>query len=239
MTRHKILIVDDDKNIRLLLSQCLEENEDYEVTSAVDGEHALAKVDEESFDLVLLDMKLPGMDGLQVLRRLRALSPDQLVIVITAHGTIETAVEAMKLGAVDYLQKPFTPDEIRAIVKHNLSKVGVFRTEQGGGENFAECIAQARKFLEKRQVDEAMPFLRRAINLDPEKPETFNLLGAADEMSGNVNAARRMYRVALSLDPSYEPANENLIRVSQWKYDPAGVNLGNIPGDESPEQLQG
>lgn len=237
--KHRILVVDDDKNIRLLLSQCLAENGDYEVITAVDGEHALKKAEEERFDLIMLDMKLPGMDGLQVLKKLRALNPGQLAIMITAHGTIETAVEAMKLGASDYLQKPFTPDEIRAIVKHNLGKVGASQAEKADAGGFEECVAQARELLEKRQADQAMPFLRRAVTLDAERPEPFNLLGVVDEMRGEVNAARRMYRVALSLSPSYKPADVNLVRVTQWKYDPVGMNLGDFPDEEFPEKPRG
>lgn len=133
MSKGKILVVDDDKNIRLLLSQCLE-GAGYQVVPAVDGEHALRKMAEDRFDLVMLDMKLPGMDGIQVLRKLRSLNPGQTVVMITAHGTVETAVEAMKLGAADYLQKPFTPEEIRAIVQHNLQREASQADESGGFE---------------------------------------------------------------------------------------------------------
>lgn len=234
MNGNKILVVDDDKNIRMLLSQCLEEA-GYQVISAVDGEHALKKTEEDQFDLVMLDMKLPGMDGLQVLRRLRSLKPSQLVVIITAHGTIETAVEAMKLGAADYLQKPFTPEEIRAIVQHNLAKKTAFEAERG--ESFEECIAEARRLLEERQTDRAIPFLRKAINLNPERPESFNLLGVADEFRGDVDAARRMYRVALTLDPTYKPAEINLDRVTRWKYELNDINLGDFPEEEPPQNL--
>lgn len=221
----KLLVVDDEKNIRLLLTQCLEDA-GYQVTTAVDGEHAIGKVEEEGFDLVLLDMKLPGLDGLQVLRKMRALNPGQLVIMITAHGTIETAVEAMKSGAADYLQKPFTPEEIRAIVQHNLAKKAAFQ-EEGRGADFDECVREARALLEQSQANQAIQFLRQAIELDPGRPEPFTLLGAASEIKGDLNAAGRMYRVALALDPSYGPASLNLDRVSQWQYDQrAGLDLG-------------
>lgn len=227
----KLLVVDDEKNIRLLLTQCLEDA-GYPVTTAVDGEHAIGKVEEEGFDLVLLDMKLPGMDGLQVLRKMRALNPGQLVIMITAHGTIETAVEAMKSGAADYLQKPFTPEEIRAIVQHNLAKKAAFQ-EEGRSADFEECVREARALLEKRQAsqaNQAIQFLRQAVELDPGRPEPFNLLGAVSEIKGDLNAAGRMYRVALALDPSYSPANTNLDRVSQWQYDRlVGLDLGAQP----------
>ncbi|MGE5552195.1 MAG: response regulator [Bacteroidota bacterium] len=216
MSGSRILVVDDENNIRALLTQCLEEA-GYIVVSAVDGEHAMKKVEEEDFDLVLLDMKLPGMDGLQVLKKLRCFKPGQLVVIITAHGTIETAVEVMKQGATDYLQKPFTPDEIRAIVQHTLTRKAAVQLETG--EDFDRCLAEARDLVAKGSPGDANQYLRRAINLNPERPEPFNLLGASAEHQGDMDGARRMYRVALALDPSYEPAVRNLDRVSQWQYD--------------------
>ncbi|MGE5530306.1 MAG: response regulator [Patescibacteria group bacterium] len=229
MTGAKLLLVDDEKNIRLILTQCLDEA-GYEVTAAFDGEHALKKLEEERYDLILLDMKLPGMDGLQVLRKIRAMDPRQLVVMITAHGTIETAVEAMKSGAADYLQKPFTPEEIRAVVRHNLAKKPAFSTEEGSG--FDESLSEAGRLLQAHEVDRAVPFLRRAVTLNPDRPEPFNLLGIAAEYRGDLDGARRMFRVALALDPSFTPAVANLDRVSQWRYVPrAEIDLG-LPLEE-------
>ena len=99
MERQRILVVDDEKNIRLTLVQALE-SAGMLVQTAGDGEEALRLLSEADFNLVLLDLKLPGMDGLEVLRRIRQSRPKLRVIIITAHGTIEYAVEAMKSGAV-------------------------------------------------------------------------------------------------------------------------------------------
>ena len=107
-----ILVVDDEKNIRLTMSQSLEPL-DLEVRTAVNGEEALQKLAGGPFGLVFLDLKMPGMDGMEVLRRIKDDWPMVRVIIITAHGTIDSAVEAMKLGAVDFIQKPFSPAEIR------------------------------------------------------------------------------------------------------------------------------
>lgn len=108
----RILIVDDEKNIRLTLSHALEPL-GIETKTAANDEEALAMLERGEFDLMLLDLKMPGMGGMEVLQRVREIRPEIRVIIITAFGTIESAVEAMKLGAVEFLQKPFAPKEIR------------------------------------------------------------------------------------------------------------------------------
>ncbi|MFO7553840.1 MAG: response regulator [Desulfobacterales bacterium] len=114
MKNQPILVVDDEKNIRMTLSQSLEPLE-IPVQTAVNGEEALQKLQKGPFGLVFLDLKMPGMDGMEVLRQIKEDWPKTRVIIITAHGTIESAVEAMKLGAVDFIQKPFSPKEIREL----------------------------------------------------------------------------------------------------------------------------
>lgn len=115
MVRKPILIVDDEKNIRLTLTHSLEPL-GFEIDTAVNGEEALTKVQNEDYGLLLMDLRLPGMNGMEVLQRIRKLRPDIQVIIITAYGTIELAVKAMKLGAADFIQKPFAPQEIREAV---------------------------------------------------------------------------------------------------------------------------
>ena len=114
--RVKILVVDDEPGIRQALRQMLE-YEGYEVTTAKDGPAALASYTEDPPDLVLLDIKMASMDGLEVLDKLRAQDPDVVVVMISGHGSVETAVEALKRGAFDFLEKP--PD--REIVLKRIS----------------------------------------------------------------------------------------------------------------------
>jgi CheY-like chemotaxis protein len=116
-----ILIVDDEKNIRLTLSRSLEVL-GVETDSAEDGKKALAKLREKEFGLILLDIRMPGVDGMEVLRQVRESRPDIRIIILTAYGTIELAVEAMKLGAVDFIQKPFVPEQIRERVARVMSR---------------------------------------------------------------------------------------------------------------------
>jgi two-component system response regulator PilR (NtrC family) len=117
----KILVVEDEKSLREVLKMLLE-GEHYDVTSAPDGLEGLNYIDKDIFDLVITDMKMPKVDGFKVLKKIKEISPETLVIMITAFGTTETAIEAMKLGAYDYINKPFKIDEIRLIVKKAIEK---------------------------------------------------------------------------------------------------------------------
>jgi len=125
-----ILIVDDEKNIRLTLSTSLEAL-GVETDSAEDGKDALAKLREKEFGLILLDIRMPDVDGMEVLRQVRKNRPNIGIIILTAYGTIELAVEAMKLGAVDFIQKPFVPEEIRERVARVMSR-GANRSPKDG-----------------------------------------------------------------------------------------------------------
>ena len=116
---HSILIVDDESGIRESLSSILGE-EGYDVEAVASGEECLAAVEEKSFDLVLLDVWLPGMDGLATLQRLQETSPAPMVVMISGHGNIETAVRATKLGAFDFVEKPLSLEKTILAVRNAL-----------------------------------------------------------------------------------------------------------------------
>ncbi|MBF0550769.1 MAG: response regulator, partial [Deltaproteobacteria bacterium] len=111
----KILVVDDELSIRVSLQGWLKKF-GYRVDTAEDGETALNLAEETFYDLMLVDIKMPGMDGIEVLRQIKGDSPDTLVVMITAHGSIESAVESMKIGASDYLMKPFDPKQLELLL---------------------------------------------------------------------------------------------------------------------------
>jgi len=117
--KRRVLIADDEKNMRWVLRQALEA-EGYEVAEAADGKEALSAVGEQEPDIVVLDHKMPAPDGMEVLRRLRAKGHRFPVIMLTAHGNVQTAVEAMKAGANEYLTKPFDLDELKLAIEKAL-----------------------------------------------------------------------------------------------------------------------
>ncbi len=116
----KILVVDDKAKMRRVLQMMLEEN-GYQVGLAEDGEKALDKMKQANFDLVITDMKMPGKNGLELLRDLRKIDEELPVIVMTAYGTVPTAVEAMRAGAYDYILKPFDLEEMKVIAGKALA----------------------------------------------------------------------------------------------------------------------
>lgn len=134
----RILVVDDEAGLREFLTDSLELDH-HAVVAAKDGLEAARLLDERGFDLVLTDLKMPGLDGMAILRKVRAEQPDIEVIVMTAHGTVNNAVEAMKLGAFEYLQKPISgPDELRLLVGRALERRGL-RDRVDGAERHSDA----------------------------------------------------------------------------------------------------
>ncbi len=117
----QILIVDNEESMREFLSIVLKK-EGYACLTAEDGDHALRVIEKEPIDLVLSDIKMPRMNGLELLKALKEVSPETVVVMMTAFASTETAVEAMKEGALDYLTKPFQIDEVKLIIKNALER---------------------------------------------------------------------------------------------------------------------
>jgi two-component system, NtrC family, response regulator PilR len=121
MTKQKILVVDDEKSMCDFLEIMLNK-EGYEVTSTTSGEKALELLDNNLYSMVLTDVKMPGVDGFEVLRKTKEVSPDTVVIMITAYGSPEGAVTAIKEGAYDYITKPFRVEEVKLTIKKSLER---------------------------------------------------------------------------------------------------------------------
>ncbi len=121
----RILVADDEAGIREFIADALA-LDGHSVTAVPDGKAAVRALDERGFDVVITDLKMPGLDGMALLRKLRAEQPEIEVVVLTAHGTVDTAVEAMKLGAFEYLTKPISgPDELRLLVGRAVERRGL------------------------------------------------------------------------------------------------------------------
>ncbi|WP_042463626.1 response regulator [Neobacillus dielmonensis] len=117
--KEKILIVDDQFGIRILLNEVFSK-EGYQTFQAANGIQALDIVNKHAPDLVLLDMKIPGMDGIEILKRMKVIDPDIRVIIMTAYGELDMIQEAKNLGAITHFAKPFDIDDIRAAVRKNM-----------------------------------------------------------------------------------------------------------------------
>ena len=159
METHRILVVDDEVKMRRLLEMSLK-NMGHDVIQAADGAEAMACFDEAPFDLVMTDLNMPRMDGMQLLRNLRERGEEVPVIVLTAFGTIETAVEAMKLGAADYIIRPFEMDTVELAVTRALAMGAMQRenrflrdeVERGWGEFIGRSAKMRELYDLIRQV---------------------------------------------------------------------------------------
>jgi two-component system response regulator AtoC len=138
--RKQVLIVDDEPNLRKILSAQLS-RDGYDVLTAEDGEQGLAQLREHHIDLIITDLKMPRVDGMTLLKRALEEEPELPVVMITAHGTIDTAVEALKRGAFDFVTKPFDKDEVRQIVAKALKT-----RELGGADATSTPASRGARF---------------------------------------------------------------------------------------------
>lgn len=115
----KVMVIDDEPGVCDILSKVLSK-EGYQVRTALSGPEALDIMKSDPAHVTLLDIKMPGMDGIEVLRNIRCVAPEAIVIILTAYGTLETAREALKLGAYDYITKPFDNEFVKAMVREAL-----------------------------------------------------------------------------------------------------------------------
>lgn len=150
MTIEKILIVDDEMLVRNFLAETLK-RKGLDIVTAENGQKAFSILKDSSFDMVITDMKMPDITGIDILRKVKELAPNTIVVVITAYGSIENAVEAMRLGAFNYLIKPFSPDTIEAIIEKAKEHVSLVEENQylrqqistGGGRNLQHVIGES------------------------------------------------------------------------------------------------
>ncbi|MDZ7759782.1 MAG: response regulator [Desulfovermiculus sp.] len=153
----KVMVVDDEESIRLAVERILTRL-DCRVVTAADGQECLELLGQEGADIVLLDLKMPGMDGMEVHQRIREQDDSILVIIITGYATIETAIEAMKQGAYDFIPKPFEAEQLRIVIKRALDKLHLTReTKRLEEERRRTLFDLATEKSRTRSIVEAMP----------------------------------------------------------------------------------
>jgi DNA-binding response OmpR family regulator len=211
----RILIVDDEPNVRLSYRSVLEA-EHYSVEEASSALIGLEKLIAGHFDLAILDMRMPEMDGLALLARMRERGLATPVVIITAYGDLPHAVRAVKLGAIDFLQKPLTPEQLRRLVEEVITRHKEAEPKgEGSVKDYAYHLRSAKRALNLRDFETAKRSLRNALRLDDSSAEGFNLAGVVAELSGDFGIAARYYRQALLINKDFVPAQQNAKRISE------------------------
>jgi|Deesub1362B_J571_1020462.scaffolds.fasta_scaffold00104_44 two-component system response regulator PilR (NtrC family) len=198
--KEKILIVEDEKGMNEILKILLD-SEGYSVTSVFNGKDALNHIENEIYDIVITDIKMPGADGYTVLKKVKEVSPSTLVIMITAFGTNEDAVEAMKLGAYDYINKPFKVDEIRIVVNRAMEKrrlsreIELLREKIKTTYRLENIIGKSKKMQELMQ---ALPKIAKSNS---------NVLITGESGSGKELVARAIHNLSNRADKQFVAIN--------------------------------
>ena len=192
----RVLVIDNEESIRDSMSLVLRK-EGYLVRSAVSGQEGLNLFGAEAFQVVFVDLKLPGTTGLQVLSRIKESSPETPVIIITGYASIESAVEAMKLGAYDYMTKPFTPEEVRVVTRKALESRRLLfenislRRELEAKTEFELVVG------ESRAIARVLDIVRRV------SPSESTILITGESGTGKELIAREIHRHSLRRDASF------------------------------------
>jgi CheY-like chemotaxis protein len=205
-SKRRILVVDDEKNIRLTVQHSLLAA-DYEVETASNGMEGLQKFRSGQFDLILMDLRMPQVNGIEMLRQIREFDQHAAAIVITAYLTIDTLLEAFGLGVSDYIRKPFSPNDVRETVKHVLMRDDL---EDSPNSDASELLELSRKHLAERNLPLAIDSARQAIAKDPNNPDAHSLLGMLLHLAGDYNAAEQAFREAILLDPQHQLSRDYL-----------------------------
>ncbi len=209
MAKTRLLVVDDELSMREFLAILLE-REGYEVVTAGDAATALSHLASTEFALVISDVQMPGLNGLALLERIKEASPETVVLLITAFSTAEQAVEAMKLGAYDYLAKPFKVDEVKLLVANALEKRDLRRENRQLREKVAVCDGYGGIVGNSRRMQELFQLLGKVAE------STTTVLISGESGTGKELAARAIHHAGPRRSKPFVAVNcgaipENLI----------------------------
>ncbi|OGU13901.1 MAG: hypothetical protein A2076_13325 [Geobacteraceae bacterium GWC2_53_11] len=241
-----ILIVDDEEMVRYVLTEKLTES-GFSVTAVADGMSAVKLFRDTVFDAVLLDLKMPGMDGIETLKELRKLSPDTPIIMVTAFGDIVTAVEAIKLGAYDFVEKPPQISRIMVTLRRAIEKAALERELRNMGRNAEASVALKQAYEKLKELDLAKTAFLSSISHELRTPLT-SIIGYAeisrkklakaipDIRNDNARSAEKLHQVEENLD-TIVSESEKLTRLiesildltameagtAEWKWEPLSL----------------
>jgi DNA-binding NtrC family response regulator len=227
MEQYKILTVDDDYASRLLLKKSLK-NDSYQVTICESGEKALNLMEHEKFDLIITDLIMDGISGLELLEKIRQRDPESFTILLTGHASIETAIKAVRLGAADYLLKPINVEELKLRVKNTLDRIELERKLKEAQRNltYSATIATAN-----HEINQPLTVIISAIDMikmelekmDVKNDRLFNYLDLLTKSS---------LRIANLLRKLREISSPKIQEI------PLGMNMIDIDMDENLRNIQ-
>jgi DNA-binding NtrC family response regulator len=179
----EILIVDDEPNVRLVFRTALE-SAGYRVAEASDGQSALELIRGRDYATVLLDLRMPHLGGLDMLRQMRSEGIAVPVVIVTAHGSMPDVVAAMRLGAVDFIPKPLSPETLRRVVREAVELGPGVKDRTGPREKHLseETLSRAREAVQQGELDEADFFLRLSVPLGANSAEVSRLAGEVKQL---------------------------------------------------------
>jgi len=210
--KSSILVVDDERNVRLMYRAALDSM--FTVDEAESGAKALDMFKAHQYNVGILDLRMPEMTGLELLEQMNHLSITTPVVIITAYADVPNAVSAMKFGAIDFLQKPITPEQLRAIVKDVLVRHSIEdRKAAEAPHDFEYFLRCAKRAINLRDFSAARKNLITALEIDPNSPQALNLAGVMFEMREEFDQAKRYYGRAIKVNKDFEPAQANMRRI--------------------------
>jgi len=175
-----ILIVDDEPNVRLMYRAALA-GLGYDIYEGTSGESALEKFKERTFEVAILDLRMPGMDGLELLAKMHEMGIATPVAFVTAYGSVPDAVRAMELGAIDFLPKPPTPDQLRDVV-HDIQLRHSAPLNVTAIRDFDYYLRSAKRAINLRDFAKANKYLIKALDMNAGSKQAINLVGVMIEM---------------------------------------------------------